>query len=176
MAEQDAAYELTRRFGPGPHWVIADQHDIFVGIVRLTPIDAANRSARLGIGIFDPARLGQGLGTEAIRLALGWGFDHLDLHRVSLTVLANNSRAIAAYTRCGFAVEGRLRDTLPRDGVWHDDLTMASSSRNGHPNSPTRRRRLETLTRRAAAYARCSLVFAEARTDPRSAYTTSSPS
>ena len=125
MAEQDAADELARRFGPGPHWVIADQHDVFVGIVRLAPIDTANRSARLGIGILDPARLGLGLGTEAIRLALGWAFDHLDLHRVSLTVLADNSRAVAAYTRCGFAVEGRLRDTLFRDGVWHDDLAMA---------------------------------------------------
>ena len=125
MTEQDAADEFGRRFGLGPHWVIADQHDLFVGIVRLAPIGIANRSARLGIGILDPARLGQCLGTEAIRLALDWGFDHLDLHRVSLTVLADNARAIAAYTRCGFTVEGRFRDTLVRDGKWHDDLLMA---------------------------------------------------
>ena len=65
MAEHDAADELARRFGPGPHWVIADQHDTFVGIVRLAPIDTVNRSARLGIGILDPARLGEGLGTES---------------------------------------------------------------------------------------------------------------
>ena len=125
MAEQDAAAELAHRFGPGPHWVIADQRNVFVGIVRLAPIDTANRSARLGIGILDPGRLGQGLGTEAIRLVLAWAFDHLNLHRVGLTVLADNSRAIAAYTRCGFVVEGRLRRTLLRNGVWHDDLTMA---------------------------------------------------
>ena len=125
MTDQDAAEELRRRFGPGPHWVIADQDDVLVGIVRLAPIDAANRSARLGIGILDPARLGQGLGSEATRLALAYGFDRLDLHRVSLTVLADNARAVAAYTRCGFAVEGRFRDTLFRDGAWHDDLSMA---------------------------------------------------
>lgn len=125
MTQHDAADELGYRFGPGPHWVIADQHDVFVGVVRLAPIDTANRSARLGIGILDPDRLGQGLGTEATRLVLGWGFGHLDLHRVSLTVLADNTRAIAAYTRCGFVVEGRLRDTLLRDGKWHDDLSMA---------------------------------------------------
>ena len=125
MTEHDAADELSRRFGPGPHWVIADQRDIFVGVVRLAPVDTVNRSARLGIGILDPARLGQGLGTEAIRLVLGWGFGHLDLHRVGLTVLADNSRAIAAYRRCGFSVEGRFRDTLFCDGAWHDDLSMA---------------------------------------------------
>ena len=125
MTEQDAAEELRRRFGPGPHWVIADQDDVFIGIVRLSPIDTANRSARLGIGILDLARVAQGLGSEATRLALAYGFDHLDLHRVSLTVLADNARAIAAYTRCGFAIEGRFRDTLFRDDAWHDDLSMA---------------------------------------------------
>ena len=125
MTQQDAVDELHRRFGPGPHWVIADQDDVLIGIARLAPIDAANRSARLGIGILDAARLGRGLGVEAIRLALAYGFDHLNLHRVSLTVLADNARAIAAYTRCGFVVEGRFRDTLLRDGAWHDDLSMA---------------------------------------------------
>ena len=60
MTDQDAVDELRRRFGPGPHWVIADQDDVLIGIVRLAPIDAANRSARLGIGILDAARLGQG--------------------------------------------------------------------------------------------------------------------
>ena len=125
MAEPDAAAELGHRFGPGPHWVIADKHDVFIGMVRLAPIDVANRSARLGIGILDPARLGHGHGSEAIGLALAHGFGCLDLHRVSLTVLADNSRAIAAYTRCGFVVEGRFRDSLFRDGKWHDDLSMA---------------------------------------------------
>ena len=30
MTEQDASDELGRRFGPGPHWVIADHDDVFV--------------------------------------------------------------------------------------------------------------------------------------------------
>ena len=72
MTQQDAAVELGRRFGPGPHWVIADVDDVFVGVVRLAPVDVANRSARLEIGILDPARLGQGIGTQAIHLALRW--------------------------------------------------------------------------------------------------------
>ena len=125
MTEPDAAEELGRRYGPGPHWVIADQGDEFVGVVRLAPVDVVNRSARLGIGILDPARLGHGIGTEAIRLVLRWGFEELGLHRVSLTVIADNSRAVAAYTRCGFVVEGRFCDSVWLDGRWHDDLSMA---------------------------------------------------
>ena len=124
MADQASA-ELHKTFGPGPHWVIADGTDEFVGTLRLAPIDVANRSARLGIGILDPTRLGQGLGTAATLLALDYGFGSLGLHRIGLTVLANNARAIAAYQNCGFVVEGRLRDTLFRNGGWHDDLAMA---------------------------------------------------
>ena len=125
MTEPDAADELGRQYGPGPHWVIADRDDVFVGVVRLAPVDVVNRSARLGIGILDPARLGHGIGTEATRLALRWAFEGLGLHRVSLTVVADNSRAIAAYTRCGFTTEGRFRDSVWLDGQWHDDLSMA---------------------------------------------------
>lgn len=125
MSEKEAADQLRWRFGQGPHWVIADEQDLFIGIVRLAPIDLANKSARFGIGIFDPTRLGRGLGSEATRLALGYGFGQLGLHRISLTVLADNARAIAAYLRCGFVVEGRFRQTLLRNGTWHDDLAMA---------------------------------------------------
>ena len=125
MTEPDAADELSRRYGPGPHWVIADGDDMFVGVVRLAPVDAVNRSARLAVGILDPARLGQGIGTEAIRLVLRWGFEGLGLHRVSLTVVADNSRAVAAYTRCGFTTEGRFRDSVWLGGRWRDDLSMA---------------------------------------------------
>ena len=113
-------HEIARGFGED-----LDCDELFVGIVRLAPINIANRSARLGIGILDPARLGQGLGVAAIRLALADGFEHLDLYRVSLTVLADNTRAVAAYTRCGFTVEGRLRHTL-----WPDLPTIARIERN----------------------------------------------
>lgn len=126
MTTEDAAAQLNRSFGLGPHWVIADPDtDTFMGTIRLAPIDPQHRATRLAIGIYDPKRLGQGLGSAAISLALSHAFDTLDLHRVSLTVLADNHRAIAAYERCGFRTEGRLRHTLWRDDAWHDDFAMA---------------------------------------------------
>ena len=125
MTEEEAARGLQHRFGPGPHWVIADDADTFICIIRLAPIDVGNRSGRLGIGIFDPDRLGRGLGSEATRIAVSYGFDELGLHRISLTVLADNARAIASYRKVGFQVEGRMRQTLWSGGTWHDDLEMA---------------------------------------------------
>ena len=40
-------------------------------------------------------RLGQGLGTEAMRLALAFGVEVLGLHRIDLRAMAHNGRAIA---------------------------------------------------------------------------------
>ena len=74
MTDNQARDHLHQRFGPGPHWVMADQSDRFVGVARLAPLDTENRSAKFAIGIFDPTRLGQGLGTEATRLAITYGF------------------------------------------------------------------------------------------------------
>lgn len=125
MTMAEAESELGHRFGAGPHWAIADNDDQFIGVTRLAPIDTENRAARFGIGILDATLLGQGLGTEVARLVVRFAFDNLRLHRVSLTVLAENERAICCYRNVGFVEEGRLRHTLWRDEAWHDDVVMA---------------------------------------------------
>ena len=124
MTRSAARRQLNRRFGSGPHWVIADLQDDFLGLVRLSPIDTQTRMADFAIAIFDPRRLGQGLGTEATQLAIGYGFAHLELERINLKVLANNYRAIAAYEKAGFVVERRIVRSLQRDGRNYDDLVM----------------------------------------------------
>jgi RimJ/RimL family protein N-acetyltransferase len=39
-------------------------------------------------------------------------------------VLAYNKRAIRAYEKCGFVIEGREREAAFVDGAWHDDVMM----------------------------------------------------
>jgi RimJ/RimL family protein N-acetyltransferase len=58
----------------------------------------------------------------------------LGLHRLSVRVLAFNGRAIRAYQKCGFRIEGRERESAWIDGTWHDDLIMgllADDARSG---------------------------------------------
>ena len=95
----------------------------FIGHVRFHSVDAHDRRAALAIGIEDPTWLGRGLGTEALRLALGFGFAR-GLHRVSVRVLASNRRAVACYRKCGFVDEGRERESALVEGQWQDDLIM----------------------------------------------------
>ena len=103
-------------------WAL-DHHGL-IGHVRLHGVNTLDRRASLAIGIESPASLGQGLGTEAIRLVIDHAFGEMGLHRLSLRVLALNERAIRAYQKCGFRVEGREREAALIDGVWHDDLIM----------------------------------------------------
>ena len=55
-------------------------------------------------------------GTEATRLIVGYGFEKLGLHRISLEVYAFNPRARRAYEKVGFVAEGVLRDALLWEG------------------------------------------------------------
>lgn len=96
-----------------------------IGVCQLTGIDPVHRRADLQIRMGDDRTRGHGLGLEAVRLLLAFGFDDLNLHRISLQVFATNVRAIKTYERAGFRHEGRLRDAMYLDGRFVDVLTMA---------------------------------------------------
>lgn len=104
-------------------WIIeADGH--LIGAGRLHSVDRLDQRASVAIGILDPAQLGKGLGSRALHLLVQYGFDRLGLHRLDLRVLDYNARAIAAYQKVGFTIEGRQRESARVGGDWHDDLMM----------------------------------------------------
>ncbi len=105
-----------------------------VGEIKLHSINAQDRRASMAIAIYDPQMLGKGLGTRAICLLLHHAFTQMDLHRVGVRVLAYNKRAIRAYEKCGFVLEGRERETAFVDGVWHDDLMLGILSHEFQPH------------------------------------------
>ena len=90
----------------------------------LNEIDETNRGANFRISL-KRAFWGQGYGSEAARLLLGYGFGALGLHRIGLEVFAFNPRAVRAYEKLGFKLEGRLREVLHWDGRYHDALVMS---------------------------------------------------
>jgi RimJ/RimL family protein N-acetyltransferase len=86
--------------------------------------DWAPRDAFVGLGIGEREYWGKGYGTDAMNLILRYAFTELNLHRVTLTVFEYNPRAIRSYEKVGFQHEGRLRQTLLRDGKRWDMLYM----------------------------------------------------
>ncbi|MEU9120868.1 GNAT family protein [Streptomyces sp. NPDC048506] len=103
----------------------------YLGDLALSQIDRHNAHGTFRIALAAEAT-GRGIGTEAIRLLLDYAFDRVRLHRVQLEVFAFNDRARRAYEKCGFEVEGRMREALFWDGAWHDVVVMAAlGSRRG---------------------------------------------
>jgi len=66
---------------------------------------------------------GQGLGTRLFHQLDLWARDRI--HRLELTVMAHNRKAIRLYQKMGFQTEGRLTHSLKVAGDWVDEYLMA---------------------------------------------------
>jgi RimJ/RimL family protein N-acetyltransferase len=95
-----------------------------VGEAVLNQWDPGNESCNFRI-FLGPRGRDRGFGTEATRLIVGYGFQHLGLHRIALEVYAFNPRARRAYEKVGFRAEGVLRQSLHYDGQWIDATVMS---------------------------------------------------
>ena len=94
----------------------------FVGQVY---VGVANRELpEYEVGYFvDSAHEGQGYISEAVRAVLTWIFQDLGAHRVSLRCSDLNLRSRRVAERCGFILEGHLRENRrDPDGVYSGDL------------------------------------------------------
>jgi RimJ/RimL family protein N-acetyltransferase len=96
--------------------------DQLIGFVVLFNLKWRNQTSEMAIGIGAKAFWGKGYGQDALNLILNYAFSELCLHRVSLTVLGYNTRAIKAYERVGFRHEGTHRQAIQRNGQRYDLL------------------------------------------------------
>lgn len=127
--DHDEALAWYRKLGEGDavQWAV-EVDGRFLGAARLHSFDASTETARFAVGFYDPARLGQGLGTEVMRLVLRYAFESLGVSTVTLAVLEFNERAVRCYRKCGFAPVGRVESAAVVDGVAHADIIMALSA------------------------------------------------
>jgi RimJ/RimL family protein N-acetyltransferase len=65
---------------------------------------------------------GHGYATEAARRLLTFGFDELDLHKITATCDPENRASVAVLTKNGMYQEGVLRDHVYVRGQWRDRL------------------------------------------------------
>ncbi|HEY2008646.1 MAG TPA: GNAT family protein [Rhizomicrobium sp.] len=97
-----------------------------VGFVLFKNLNPVYRAVELGIRIGSESDRGKGHGCAALKLALAYAWDTMNLRRVWLTVHAGNARAIAAYARAGFEQEGVMRQAAFIGGKWVDVVMMAA--------------------------------------------------
>jgi N-acetyltransferase len=126
FAEADARTWIERMSRPGDAacWVL-EHEGRPIGFANYRNHHPKGRSAEIGIGIGEPGLWGRHLGREALSTLLRYLFDELDLHRVGLSVVGFNDRAIAMYKAVGFEVEGIERDGVGTEDGFVDDVKMA---------------------------------------------------
>ena len=104
---------------------IRAEDDGLIGNIGLEAISSVNRNAEFGILIGEKEYWGRGIGTEATKLILLYGFYYLNLHSIFLKVYAFNKRAIKAYEKAGFTRDGKIRDGVFHKGKYYDILIMS---------------------------------------------------
>ncbi|TGD82470.1 GNAT family N-acetyltransferase [Hymenobacter wooponensis] len=96
-----------------------------VGHISLGGISEKNRSARISRVFITPEARGNGFARQMLTEVLRFGFEQLNLHRITLGVYDFNTAAIAAYTRAGMQREGVLRDVLKYDDEYWSLVEMS---------------------------------------------------
>lgn len=113
-AEKPLAIEM--RAGDG--WKLIGNSGFF-------DVDPVAHSAEVGILIGEKNIWNQGFGTETMRLLLRHAFETLNLNRVFLRVYVDNPRAVRAYEKAGFKLEGTMREAVYKRGKFLDVHMMS---------------------------------------------------
>lgn len=101
----------------------SDNEDL-VGVTYLTAIDRISMNAEFHIMLGVSGDRGKGWGTMSARLMLHHAFYDMNLHRISSRILKNNLASIRLHEKCGFKKEGVFRDSVFKNGEYHDVVAM----------------------------------------------------
>ena len=90
-----------------------------VGRVRLVDVDKNWGNAELTCYVA-PESQRQGVATEACRLVIDYGFDHLSISKITARIFGSNQSSCGLADKLGFAHEGALQDHVFHDGQYLD--------------------------------------------------------
>jgi RimJ/RimL family protein N-acetyltransferase len=105
--------------------IFSKQDNKIVGEVVINEVDRNNRCGNIRILINRKDDFSKGYGTEAMILALNYGFGMFNLHRIELEAYPFNNRAIHVYEKIGFKREGLRRDGAYYNHKYYDMITMS---------------------------------------------------
>lgn len=96
-----------------------------IGNVYMTDIDIAKQSCHSHILIGETDCWGKGYAREALLMAVSYMFNERNIHRIEARVLESNTQSLRMHEKCGYKIEGLLRDTVFKDGRWQNQYVMS---------------------------------------------------
>lgn len=104
--------------------IVEKKSERHIGNVKLEPINWIHRTAEFGILIGEKDVHGKGYGTQVLRLILDYAFFTLNLRKITLGVVAENTAAVRLYKKMGFVIEGTLKEQSFHNGHYCDTYRM----------------------------------------------------
>ena len=95
-----------------------------IGYCGLYEIDHRHERASIQVIIGEKEYQNRGLGTEATRLLVDYGFSALGLESINLSLMDTNDKARQVPRKLGFREAGRVRDYWQIGGNFHDRVIM----------------------------------------------------
>ena len=86
--------------------IVLKDTGVHIGNIKIGPINHIHKYAEVGILIGERDCWGKGYATEAIKLAVEYGFKKLKLHKLIAGAYENNAGSIKAFKKASFSVEG----------------------------------------------------------------------
>ncbi len=99
-----------------------------VGGIDLHHVDLKNKNSELGYWL-GKNYWNKGIMTEAVKLALKFGFKKLKFHRIYANLFSKNIASKKILEKLGFRLEGRMREKRWRENQWHDVLNFGILNR-----------------------------------------------
>jgi len=94
-----------------------------IGGIDLHHIDLKNKNSELGYWL-GKKYWNKGIMTEAVKLAVDFGFRKLKLHRVYANLFHKNIASKKILEKIGFTLEGNMREKRWRENQWHNVLNF----------------------------------------------------
>jgi ribosomal-protein-alanine N-acetyltransferase len=126
-ASAAAFLEMVGRQSPATHFAIATQEEAIGGIGLSLNQDVHRLTAEMGYWLGEPY-WGKGLMTEAVTKFTEYAFERFQLLRIYAEPFATNANSCKVLEKAGFFLEGRLRNSVIKDGQILDQLLYSRIS------------------------------------------------
>ena len=98
---------------------------LLIGMASMVNIDLINRSVEFSVMIGDKNYWSGGYGTEAIDLLTEYCFNERGFERIWGVILESNLASQKMGAKCGYKVEGVLRNSVFKNGKYHNQVVMS---------------------------------------------------
>ncbi len=101
------------------------EKSLHIGNLTLLAIDLHNKSVAIGISLGRKEYMGKGFAKEALTAMVKYCFEELEFHRLWAGTNVHNTIALNLFIKCGFKVEGFLRDSSNINGEFQDSYIVS---------------------------------------------------